>query len=175
MEVRLRRIWAGWRMGYILGEKAEHCVFCEKLHAGDDATHYVLDRGEKVALMLNLYPYVNGHMLVVPYEHVADLAELDDETLSEMMRMTTKGLRLLRTAMNPHGFNVGVNLGEAAGAGIEDHVHIHIVPRWQGDTNFLSVFGDVRVIPEWLADTYSKLLAALRQIEAEGRSSREHS
>jgi ATP adenylyltransferase len=171
----LKRIWAGWRMGYIMGEKVQHCVFCEELQAADDAANYVLHRGEKVALMLNLYPYINGHMLIVPYQHAADLIELDDETLSEMMRMTTKGLRVLRAAMNPHGFNVGVNLGQAAGAGIQDHVHIHIVPRWQGDTNFLPVFGDVRVIPEWLDDTYGKLLAALRQIEAEARSSSEHS
>ena len=115
--------------------------------------------------MLNLYPYINGHMLVVPYAHVSDLVELDDETLTDMMLLTTKGLRLLQTGMSPHGFNVGLNLGQAAGAGIQDHVHIHIVPRWENDTNFMPVLGDVRVIPEWLGDTYNKLLAALHEME----------
>jgi ATP adenylyltransferase len=168
----VKRIWAGWRMKYILGDKSSNCIFCEKLQAGDDASNYILHRGEQVALMLNLFPYVNGHLLVVPYDHVADLEQLDDETLSEMMLTTVKALRLLRTAMNPHGFNVGVNLGQAAGAGIQDHVHIHVVPRWQGDTNFMPVFGDVRVIPEWLGDTYSKLLVALRGMAGESSSIR---
>ena len=161
----MKRIWAGWRMKYILGDKTTGCVFCETLHADDDATNYVVYRGERVALMLNLYPYINGHMLVVPYAHVSDLVELDDETLTDMMLLTTKGLRLLQTAMSPHGFNVGLNLGQAAGAGIQDHVHIHIVPRWENDTNFMPVLGDVRVIPEWLGDTYNKLLAALHEME----------
>jgi len=161
----VKRIWAGWRMKYILGDKTTGCVFFAALQADDDAANYVVYRGERVALMLNLYPYINGHMLVVPYAHVSGLVELDDETLTDMMLLTTKGLRLLQTAMNPHGFNVGLNLGQAAGAGIQDHVHIHIVPRWENDTNFMPVLGDVRVIPEWLGDTYHKLLAALHDIE----------
>jgi len=161
----VKRIWAGWRMKYILGDKTTGCVFCEALQADDDAANYVVYRGERVALMLNLYPYINGHMLVVPYAHVSDLVELDDETLTDMMLLTTKGLRLLQTAMSPHGFNVGLNLGQAAGAGIQDHVHIHIVPRWENDTNFMPVLGDVRVIPEWLDDTYHKLLAVLHEME----------
>jgi len=161
----VKRIWAGWRMKYILGEKPHNCVFCEALQANDDAANYVVYRGERVALMLNLFPYINGHMLVVPYVHVGDLADLDTKTLADMMLLTTKGLRLLRAAMNPHGFNVGLNLGQAAGAGIQDHVHIHIVPRWENDTNFMPVLGDVRVISEWLDDTYNKLLAALRKME----------
>ncbi len=163
----MKRIWAGWRMKYIRDEKPQECVFCEKVQADDDAANRILCRGDRTALVLNLYPYTNGHLLVVPYAHVADLVDLDEETLAEMMRMTAKGVRVLREAMCPDGFNVGLNLGRSAGAGIEDHVHIHIVPRWQGDTNFMPVFGDVRVIPEWLDDTYHKLLAALSQMEGE--------
>ena len=161
----MKRIWAGWRMKYILGDKSHNCVFCKSLQSDDDAANYVVYRGERVALMLNLYPYTNGHMLVVPYDHVGGLVDLDDKTLADMMLLTTKGLRLLRVAVAPHGFNVGLNLGQAAGAGIQDHVHIHIVPRWQGDTNFMPVLGDVRVIAEWLDDTYNKVLAALRKME----------
>ena len=161
----MKRIWAGWRMKYILGDKARHCVFCDALQASDDAANYVVHRDGKVALMLNRYPYINGHLLVVPYVHVGDLVDLDQEVLLDMMLLTTKGLRLLRAAVNPHGFNVGLNLGQAAGAGIQDHVHIHIVPRWENDTNFMPVLGDVRVIPECLDDTYHKLLAALRTME----------
>ncbi len=163
----MKRIWAGWRMNYIRGEKPQRCAFCEKVHADDDAANHVLCRGDKTALVLNLYPYTNGHLLVLPYAHIGDLVDLDGGTLAEMMRMAAKGVRVLRAAMSPDGFNVGLNLGRAAGAGIEDHVHIHIVPRWQGDTNFMPVLGEVRVIPEWLDDTYRKLLAALRQMEAE--------
>jgi len=117
--------------------------------------------------MLNLYPYTSGHLLVVPYAHVGDLTDLDSETQAEMMQLTSVGLRALRLAMKPHGFNVGANLGEAAGAGIRDHVHMHIVPRWENDTNFMPVLGDVRVIPEWLEDTYRKLRSALDQLEGE--------
>ena len=112
--------------------------------------------------MLNLYPYINGHLLVVPYVHAADLLEMDDEVVVDMMRMTQKGVQLLRTAASPHGLNIGINLGEAAGAGIKEHLHIHIVPRWENDTNFMPVLGDVRVIPESLDNTYEKLLTALR-------------
>jgi len=103
----------------------------------------------------------------VPYLHVGDLVDLDDETLADMMFLTRKGVQLLRRAVNPHGFNIGLNLGQAAGAGIQDHVHIHIVPRWENDTNFMPVLGDVRVIAESLDDTYSKLLAALRNVEGD--------
>ena len=161
----MKRMWAGWRMKYILGEKPHDCVFCEALEADDDAANYVVYRGEAVALVLNRYPYTNGHMLVVPYVHVGDLLDLDDDTLASMMLLTAKGLRLLRAAMGPHGFNVGLNLGRAAGAGIQDHVHVHIVPRWENDTNFMPVLSDVRVIPEWLDDTYSNLIAALHKME----------
>ncbi len=160
----MRRIWAGWRMEYILGDKPEDCAFCKALQGHDDAANHILYRGRRVALMLNRYPYTNGHLLVVPLPHVGDLSELDRETLSDMMLLTAKGIELLRAAMKPHGFNIGINLGQAAGAGIQDHVHAHIVPRWENDTNFMPVLGDVRVIPEWLDDTYAKLLGALKTL-----------
>ncbi|MGQ9492897.1 MAG: HIT family protein [Anaerolineae bacterium] len=169
----MKRIWAPWRMKYIAGEKPHNCVLCEALQASDDAAHYILYRGKKAVLMLNLYPYINGHLMVVPYLHVGDLMELDEETLSDMMLLTKKGLQALRGAMNnPHGFNVGINLGRVAGAGIQDHVHIHIVPRWEGDTNFMPVLADVRIIPESLDDTYNKLSAALRKAEREDKTAR---
>jgi len=117
--------------------------------------------------MLNRYPYINGHMLVVPYVHIGDLVDLDDQTLADMMFLTRKGVQLLRMAVNPHGFNIGLNLGQAAGAGIQDHIHIHIVPRWENDTNFMPVLSNVRVIPESLDDTYNRLLTALRKMQGD--------
>ena len=163
----MKRIWAPWRMPYIRGEKVQDCVFCQALSANDDADNLVLWRDAKTAVMLNRYPYVNGHLLVLPYAHVGDLSDLDDHALAEMMLSTKKGIRLLRAAFRPHGFNVGVNMGEAAGAGIQDHVHIHIVPRWHNDTNFMPVLGDVRVIPQSLEETYRELLGALRRMVEE--------
>lgn len=163
----MKRIWAPWRMDYIRGEKSQNCVFCRALQADDDASNYILWRDTKTALMLNRYPYVNGHVLVLPYVHVGDLADLDEDTLSQMMLLTRKAIRILRAAMKPHGFNIGVNMGEAAGAGIQDHVHIHIVPRWHNDTNFLPVLGEVRVIPQSLEETYQELSAALRKTNEE--------
>ena len=151
-------------MKYIAGVKSDECVFCSALQSRQDAAHYVLLRDERAALMLNLYPYINGHMLVVPYEHVGDLDQLDDQVLMDLMHLTKLGLQVLRGAVRPHGFNVGLNLGQAAGAGIQDHVHIHIVPRWENDTNFMPVLGDVRVISQSLDETYNKLLAVLEDI-----------
>lgn len=161
----LKRLWAPWRMKYILSDKTQGCAFCQALQAGDDERKYIVYRGQKAFIILNTFPYTNGHLMIVPYLHIGDLAELDRETLTDMMALTQKALQAMRQAMSPHGFNVGLNLGEAAGAGIQDHVHIHIVPRWHNDTNFMPVLGDVRVIPEPLSETYQKLLTALRKLE----------
>lgn len=163
----MKRIWAAWRIKYILGEKPRGCVFCEALQSNDDAAHYILLRGDKAVLMLNLYPYTNGHLMVVPYVHSGDITSLEPKTLGSMMGLVQTGVRALRQTMHPDGFNVGINLGQAAGAGIQDHVHIHIVPRWDNDTNFMPVLGDVRVIPESLDDTYRKLRAALQAADVE--------
>jgi ATP adenylyltransferase len=152
-------------MKYILSDKSQGCVFCQALQAGDDRAKYIVYRGERAFIILNTFPYTNGHLMIVPYVHIGDLVELDTETLADMMLLTQKALRALREATGPHGFNVGLNLGEAAGAGIQDHVHIHIVPRWHNDTNFMPALADVRVIPESLPDTYEKLRAALLKSE----------
>lgn len=163
--VTLKRLWAPWRMKYILSDKTQGCAFCQALQAGDDQAKYIVHRGEKAFIILNTFPYSNGHTMIVPYQHIGDLVKLDAETLADMMSLTQKTLQALRTAMGAHGFNVGLNLGEAAGAGIQEHVHIHIVPRWHNDTNFMPVFADVRVVPEPLEDTYEKLRAALHTLE----------
>lgn len=160
----MRQIWAPWRMAYIQrDEKKGGCVLCEKWASNDDAANYVLYRGERAYIILNLYPYNNGHLMVVPYKHVASLEDLDTETLTELMLLVKRSLAALREAMAPDGFNIGVNLGRAAGAGIYEHVHIHIVPRWEGDTNFMPVLGETRVIPEMLEDTYARLLAVIKK------------
>jgi ATP adenylyltransferase len=161
----MKRLWSPWRLEYILSEKGEGCIFCDKIADDDDQTNYILHRGEKCYVMLNLYPYNNGHLMIIPYRHVPSLEQLGEDILTEMMLMVNRGLEALRRAMEPDGFNVGVNIGKAAGAGIEEHVHIHIVPRWRADTNFMPIFSNTRVIPELLDDTYRKLKAAWEEPE----------
>jgi ATP adenylyltransferase len=162
----MKRLWTPWRMAYIKApkEKSTGCIFCEKLGASrtNDLENLVLLRGKRAFAMLNLYPYSNGHLMVAPYEHTGELESLNGDTLKEMMLLVGKGIRALRRTMNPQGFNIGVNMGKVAGAGVEDHVHIHIVPRWNGDTNFIPVLSEVRLIPEMLPQTYDSLLAALK-------------
>lgn len=153
-------------MAYISNDKKdEGCVFCQKLAQGpeQDRENYVLFRGQYTSVILNLYPYNNGHLMVLPYEHVGSLEELPLEVQAEMMHLVSYFIQLLRQAMNPAGFNIGINIGKAAGAGIDDHIHIHVVPRWYGDTNFMSVIADMRVIPEWLDTTYDKLVALIQE------------
>jgi ATP adenylyltransferase len=154
-------------MSYILGDKKQddECVFCQKLADGpeSDGENYILLRAQHTFAVLNLYPYNNGHLLILPYEHVSRLEDLSPEVQAEMMHQVSYFSRLLRQAMDPNGFNVGINIGKAAGAGIDDHVHIHVVPRWQGDTNFMPVIAEMRVIPEWLDDTYANLTALIQQ------------
>ncbi len=154
----MRYLWTPWRMEFIRSPKPEMCVFCAKIHADDDAEHIVA-RGERVYVTLNKYPYNNGHLLVIPYEHVSSIEDLDDATLLELMQMTNKALKALRSAMQPHGFNVGFNLGAEAGAGIREHVHLHIVPRWAADSNFMTILADTRTIPQLLDETYRELKA----------------
>lgn len=156
----MERLWTPWRMKYILSEKGAGCLFCEVIADNKDFENLVLYRGKKAFIMLNAYPYNNGHVMVAPNAHVKDLDQLDTETLTELMLLVTKSIRALKKSMNPEGFNVGVNMGAVAGAGIEEHVHIHVVPRWCGDTNFMPVLAGTRLIPEELHDTYRKLQAA---------------
>ncbi|MBC7249459.1 MAG: HIT domain-containing protein [Anaerolineae bacterium] len=153
----MKQLWAPWRMKYLVADKEEGCIFCNRIAESCDQENYILYRGERGFLILNLYPYNSGHMMAVPYAHVPSLEDLDAETLTELMLLVNKGLAALRQAMSPQGFNIGVNIGEVAGAGIVGHVHIHIVPRWGGDTNFMPVLAETRVIPELLDETYERL------------------
>jgi len=163
----MKQMWSPWRMAYIRGEKRAGCVLCDMLEAADDRESLVLHRGEWAFLVLNKYPYNNGHLMAVPYHHVDTLEALSVAELADVMALVTLGMRAIRAAMRPEGFNIGINIGKAAGAGIEEHVHVHIVPRWGGDTNFMPVLGEVRVIPQDLSETYDQLMAAVDALLAE--------
>jgi len=153
----MEQIWAPWRIQYIQMEKPEGCILCDKPGQNNDAQNYILYRGSKNFVIMNAYPYNPGHLMVAPYRHVASLDELTDDELHEHFNIVSRSVRLLRQVFAPGGFNIGVNIGKVAGAGIDEHIHTHIVPRWQGDTNFMPVISDVRVVPEALAETYKKL------------------
>ena len=150
-------IWAPWRIAYIQEEKPKGCILCNKPAEDNDEANYILFRGKHNFIMLNAYPYNPAHLLIAPYRHVADLTFLDAEERAEHIEILSHSVEVLRKELNPGGFNMGANLGKVAGAGIDDHFHSHIVPRWQGDTNFVPVFADVRVLPQALADTYQAL------------------
>jgi ATP adenylyltransferase len=154
----LERLWSPWRLAYVSGsgEQPKTCVFCDA-QADEDAAVLVLFRGATCFVILNLYPYNNGHLMVVPNRHVASLALATPDELAEMMRLTQAAEVVLSEAYRPQGLNVGMNLGRSAGAGIADHMHVHVVPRWTGDTNFMSVVGNVRVLPEDLEQTGNRL------------------
>lgn len=153
------RLWAPWRMAYINGlGKSEGCIFCENSDEDEDKKNLILYRGKKAFVIMNLYPYNNGHLMVAPYKHTGDFTELDDSELLEIMQLAQLSIKVLKKAMNPAGFNTGFNIGKAAGAGIDAHLHFHIVPRWVGDTNFMPVIGEMKVISEHLEVTYDKLL-----------------
>jgi len=154
----MQRLWTPWRMAYIKQEpKKSGCIFCEKIKAGDDRKEHILWRGKLAYITLNLYPYNNGHLMVVPYQHSPSLEYLSSETVLEIGELINFSLRLLKEALAPDGFNIGVNIGKFAGAGVEEHVHVHVVPRWSGDTNFMTVAAETRVIPDWIDDTYATL------------------
>jgi ATP adenylyltransferase len=153
------RLWAPWRLQYIRGEKPDECIFCSKPKL-DDESALIVRRADHCFVMLNAFPYTSGHVMIAPYRHTADLAELDAPTAGELMALTQESIKAIRSAYGPEGFNVGANLGTVAGAGVADHVHVHVVPRWEGDTNFMSVIGEVRVLPEALEDTQRSLKEA---------------
>jgi ATP adenylyltransferase len=150
----MKTMWAPWRIEYILGEKKGRCIFCAALRDQDELT---LFKGEITIVTMNKFPYINGHLLVAPVRHVSTLHQLNKTEMGELLATVEQSVGILKTAMKPDGFNVGLNLGKVAGAGVEEHLHFHIVPRWFGDTNALTVFGEVRVIPEHLKATYNKL------------------
>jgi ATP adenylyltransferase len=152
------RLWAPWRMRYVQGErKEEGCIFCLAAESGDDEARLVLHRGERCLVMLNAFPYNTGHLMVSPLRHVASIEDLGDDELLELMRLTRRALRTLREAYRPDGLNLGVNEGEVAGAGFAGHVHLHVVPRWAADSNFMAVTADTRVLPQSLEDSYAQL------------------
>lgn len=153
----VEHIWAPWRIEYLRMEKPDGCILCEKPKEAEDTANYILYRGEHNFVIINSYPYNPGHLMVAPYRHLDSLEKLTDNELHEHYQIVRRCLTVLGQAFSPAGFNVGMNLGRAAGAGIEDHIHTHIVPRWLGDTNFMPVLADIRVMPEALADTYAKL------------------
>ena len=150
----MKTLWAPWRMAYISGEKEKACIFCLAL---SDQGHFTLYEGPRSMVVMNKYPYINGHLLVAPRRHLSSLDELALEEMGDLLKTIKDTIGILQKVMKPDGFNVGLNLGVVAGAGIEQHLHFHIVPRWHGDTNAMTVFAEVRVIPEHLEATYQKL------------------
>jgi len=150
----MKTMWAPWRMEYILGEKEKGCIFCRALSDQDNLTLY---KGKVTMVVMNKYPYINGHLLVAPTRHLSLLEQLSKNEMGDLLETVEKSVGILKKVMNPDGFNVGLNLGKVAGAGVEEHLHFHIVPRWFGDTNALTVFADVRVIPEHLQATFHNL------------------
>jgi ATP adenylyltransferase len=153
-----QRLWAPWRLRYVQGERTDKgCIFCVAAACADDEERHVLARGERCFVMLNAFPYNSRHLMVSPLRHVASIENLDDDEALEMMALSRRALRALRETYRPDGFNLGVNEGEVAGAGFAGHVHLHVVPRWAADSNFMAVTGDTRVLPQSLDDSYQAL------------------
>jgi ATP adenylyltransferase len=152
----MKYLWAPWRMEYILGKKKRGCFFCKNLKEKENRKNLILIQGKSVFVVMNKYPYTNGHLMIVPKRHYVDLEQLDDNELKELFDLLRRSMRVLKSRLHPHGFNVGMNIGKVGGAG-EDHLHIHLVPRWTGDTNFMPVIGETKVISEYLKETYGKL------------------
>jgi len=161
----VKTMWAPWRMEYILAEKEDGCIFCDALSQNTELTLY---KGPDTLVMMNKFPYINGHLLVAPARHLSGLNQLDKHEMGEILATVDRSVEILKRVMNPDGFNVGLNLGKVAGAGVEEHLHFHIVPRWFGDTNALTVFADVRVIPEHLKVTYDSLKPHFSQPKING-------
>ena len=160
-EGNMKRIWSPWRMKFVQSHETNAiCVFCKVQAQTSDAENLIVFRGNKAFVILNRYPYTSGHLLVVANVHQPSIEDLDVETRSEMMELTTSSMRVIRKVYQPDAFNLGANIGEAAGAGIAGHVHFHIVPRWGGDTNFMSALAETRVLPEDLNETYRRICAA---------------
>lgn len=159
-------LWAPWRMDYILGPKPDACVFCVPEHTREDEERLILWRGRLNYVLMNKFPYNNGHLMVAPYRHIGSVTDLDAEEASEHMALIQRCVAVLTTAMRPQGLNAGFNLGEAAGAGIAAHLHFQIVPRWNGDASFMAVFGEARVIPQYLRTTYNLLKPLFHSYDA---------
>lgn len=166
----MKTIWAPWRVDYILSEKPDYCILCNALEKNNDTKTFILYRGKFSFAIMNAYPYNNGHIMITPKKHIACITEIDQKTSLEIQFLLKESVRILRSLLNAEGFNIGMNLGKVAGAGVEDHIHTHIVPRWNGDTNFMPVIADTKVFPEYLKATYDKLFpefAAIKMSTAE--------
>lgn len=162
----MKVLWAPWRMEYILSNQKEGaCIFCPGEDRTQDEANLILDVGPLTMVMMNRFPYVNGHLLVAPVRHLAGMDSLTDAEMLDLFSVIRRSLGILKEVMNPEGFNVGLNLGRVAGAGVASHLHFHIVPRWNGDNNYMTVLGEVRVIPEHIAETYQKLFPYFRMSE----------
>ncbi len=151
------RLWAPWRIDYIKSEKEKGCIFCDKPAEGDDRSMLILYRGENSFVIMNLYPYNNGHLMIAPYQHTDSTHELNSSSRSEIMELADQAMTIQKNIMNADGFNYGANIGYSGGAGIADHIHFHIVPRWTGDTNFMPVLGHTKVQMQGLQETYNDL------------------
>ena len=162
----MKYLWSPWRMKYI----QEHtynkigCTFCKLLDQDDGPNNLVLLRDENIFIVMNRFPYTSGHVMVIPKEHKPTFEDLNSQVLLDIMRFSNESMRIIRKLYNPQAFNIGANIGEAAGAGVADHVHMHVVPRWNGDTNFMSTLGHTRVLPEELEETYLRLLSEFKEL-----------
>lgn len=159
----MKNIWAPWRLDFILGPKEKGCIFCKLRRGKKDKEAGILHRGKYSYVILNKYPYNNGHLMVVPYRHTKELGKLTDKENAEMMRFAAASMQALERTMFPQGHNLGINLGAAGGAGIRDHLHLHVVPRWVGDTNWMPILSDTKVMIEYLGQTYDRLAPEIKK------------
>jgi ATP adenylyltransferase len=162
----MKRLWTPWRMPYLESPPQAGCLFCEKLAGADDPESLVVHRGARAFVILNRYPYTNGHVMIVPNDHLASLEDLPAPVIQEVIGLVQQSLGVLRREYKAAAFNIGGNIGEAAGAGVADHVHLHVVPRWAGDTNFMATTAETRVLPETLEQTYARLRRAWQALPA---------
>jgi ATP adenylyltransferase len=160
----MKQIWAPWRMEYIQEVKSGDCIFCTLPSADDDNKNFILYRGKFCFIIMNIFPYNTGHVMISPYRHLSCITRLEENEFTEINRLTRKSVEILRTVKSPEGFNVGFNLGKAGGAGFDEHIHIHIVPRWNGDTNYMPVLAETKVHPEHLRTTYDTMLPHFQNI-----------
>ncbi len=165
----MEHLWAPWRIKYILSSKGGDCIFCVKPSRKEDRKRLILYRSGHSIIMMNRFPYNSGHLMVAPMKHTGNLEELTLEEFEDLSVLLKKTVSLLRRTMDPQGFNIGMNIGQIAGAGVTDHLHFHVVPRWAGDTNFMAVASETVVVPESLGKTYQKLISALKGMDEEAK------
>lgn len=162
----MKRIWAPWRMEYILNSREPGCFMCDIFQGDEDRDNLILRRGRTCAIVMNRFPYTNGHLMAAPYRHIDSIEKMNADEMAEMMHLTAAACAALREVVKPHGFNIGVNIGAVAGAGLKDHVHMHVVPRWEGDTNFMPVLAETKIIPQPLHELWDLLKPLLADADA---------